>query len=77
MNETYKIAIGTLMEVASALAAGRSEGCTDNVEKMLLLLEVQQDNWVTQEKPTKELEELRQQFIELQSKLFMYADNGQ
>lgn len=77
MNETYKIAIGTLMEVASALAAGMSEGCTDNVEKMLLLLEVQQDNWVTQEKPTKELEELRQQFIELQSKLFMYADNGQ
>lgn len=76
MNETYKIAIGTLMEVASALAAGRSEACMDNVEQMLLLLEVQQDNWVAQGKPTKELEELRQQFIELQTKLFMYADNG-
>lgn len=76
MNETYKIAIGTLIEVASALATGKSEGCMDNVEQMLLLLEVQQDNWVAQGKPTKELEELRQQFIELQTKLFMYADNG-
>lgn len=76
MEETYKIAISTLLEVASALAAGRSEGCMDNVEQMLLLLEVQQDNWAVQGKPTKELEELRQQFIELQTNLLMYADNG-
>lgn len=76
MEETYKIAIDTLLGVVSGLVTGRSEDCMDSVEKMLLLLEVQQDNWAVQGKPTKELEELRKQFIELQTKLFMYADNG-
>ena len=63
------------MEVAMELADGRCEQSMDSVEKMILLLEVETDNAAGDGKPTKELEELTQQFIDLQTQLFRYANS--
>ena len=63
------------MEVAMELADGRCEQSMDRVEKMILLLEVETDNAAGDGKPTKELEELTQQFIDLQTQLFRYANS--
>ena len=57
------------------LADGRCEQSMDRVEKMILLLEVETDNAAGDGKPTKELEELTQQFIDLQTQLFRYANS--
>lgn len=57
------------------LADGKCEQSMDSVEKMILLLEVETDNAAGDGKPTKELEELTQQFIDLQTQLFRYANS--
>ena len=57
------------------LADGRCEQSMDSVENMILLLEVETDNAAGDGKPTKELEELTQQFIDLQTQLFRYANS--
>ena len=75
MEELSKIAVSTLMEVAMELADGRREQSMERVEKMILLLEVETDNAAGDGKPTKELEELTQQFIDLQTQLFRYANS--
>lgn len=75
MEKLSKIAVSTLMEVAMELADGRCEQSMDSVEKMILLLEVETDNTAGDGKPTKELEELTQQFIDLQTQLFRYANS--
>lgn len=56
------------------LAEGKCEESMDNVEKMILLLELEIDNAKAEDKPTEELEELSQQFIDLQTQLFRYAN---
>ena len=74
MEELSKIVVSTLMEVAMELAEGKCEESMDNVEKMILLLELEIDNAKAEDKPTEELEELNQQFIDLQTQLFRYAN---
>lgn len=74
MEDLSKAAISTLMEVAMELAEGKCEESMDNVEKMILLLELEIDNAKAEDKPTEELEELSQQFIDLQTQLFRYAN---
>lgn len=74
MEDLSKAAISTLMEVAMELAEGKCEESMDNVEQMILLLELEIDNAKAEDKPTEEMEELNQQFIDLQTQLFRYAN---
>ena len=75
MEELSKIVIDTLLEVSMELASGECERGMDAVEKTILLLELEVDNAAADGKPTKELEELNQRLIDLQTQLFRYADN--
>lgn len=73
MEEIKSILISTLYNVAMDLADGKNTNIIEELEHCILLLEVQADNTASECKPVEELESFRQQLINLQTHVFMYA----